>query len=246
MYEYKPARFRRFLAWILDWVVCGLIPWCLVGIPDLLGVSSFSLAPLGIAAALGFFASFLCRDYLLGGRSIGKRLLGLTVVDRQTGEVLTGGKLVLRNLFLFVYPVDGGFLLFSGRSLGERATDTAVIRSRQRCPVRAKPIVIVTAIVLAISLPFCALIYGLLHYAQTTESYRICYSYLVQSEAFAAQGADAEDVFLNGFSRVTEVTEKGPETICTYTFRVEDTTYTVTCHPSGESWAVCGECTEFE
>ena len=111
MYEYKPARFRRFLAWILDWVVCGLIPWCLVGIPDLLGVSSFSLAPLGIAAALGFFASFLCRDYLLGGRSIGKRLLGLTVVDRQTGEVLTGGKLVKAYQVAFVLVVVIGATL---------------------------------------------------------------------------------------------------------------------------------------
>ncbi len=243
MTVYKPARFRRFLAWILDWAVCSLIPFGSLMLLDLFGITpTFLVFPL----VFGCFAAFICRDWLLGGRSIGKRILGLTVVDCQTGEPVTGGKLVLRNLFLFLYPVDGGFLLFSGKSLGERVTDTAVIRSRQRCRLRVKPFLIVTAVVLAISLPFSALMYFLMNYAQGTESYQICYSYLVESDAFAAQGAGEEDVSMTGFSQRTELGPDGPETICAYTFRVEGTTYTVTCHPSGESWAVCGECTEFE
>ena len=242
MPTYKPARFRRILAWILDWSVISLA----VAVPLMLELPS-SLHPLFlVCGAVGALACFICRDWLLGGRSIGKRILGLSVVDRQTGEPVTGGKLVLRNLFLFIYPVDGGFLLFSGRSIGERTTGTAVIRARHRCAIRPKPFLIVTAIVLAIAVPFCVLISVVLNFTQKTESYQICYDYLIESEAFAAQGADPEDVSMTGFSQRTELLAQGPKAICSYTFRVEGTTYTVTCHPSGESWAVCGECTDFE
>ncbi len=243
MSEHKPARVRRLLAWWLDWIVCLLIPYGYLFLARLLGFTPrFSLIP----AVIGCFAAFLCRDYLLGGRSIGKRILGLTVVDRQTGEAITDAKLVLRNLFLFIYPVDGGFLLFSGRSLGERASDTAVIRARNRCPLRAKPFVIVTAIVLAISLPFCGLMYFVMNMVQETESYRISYAYLVESEAFAAQGAGESGITMTSVSQRTELLPQGPETVCTYTFQVDGTTYAVISHPSGETWAVCEECTEFD
>ena len=243
MPEFKPARFRRFLAWGVDWAVCTMIPFGIMLLMELLDISPTYLAIPGV---IGCFAAFLCRDYLLGGRSIGKRILGLSVVDKQTGEAVTGGRLVLRNLFLFLYPVDGGFLLFSGRSLGERTTDTRVIRARNRCEVRAKPFLIVIAIVLAISLPFGGLMYFVTNYAQSTESYQVCYQYLLESETFAALDADADDISMSGFSRRTEVRPQGLHTVCTYTFWVDGTSYNVTCHPSGESWAVCGECTEFD
>jgi len=246
MTAYKTARFRRILAWVLDFAVCSLLPYCAIGIPDLLGAPSLLMLPVGIVSAIGYIASFVCRDWLLGGRSVGKRVFGLSVVDRRTGETVTGATLVLRNLFLFIYPVDGGFLLFSGKSLGERTTHTAVIRARQRCAIRPKPFLILTAIVLAIAIPFCVVMGVLLNFARSTESYQVCYAYLAQSDALAAQGADPEDISMTGFSQGTEVLPTGPKTTCTYTFAVNGTNYTVTCHPSGEGWAVCGECTDFD
>ena len=99
MPEYKPARFRRMLAWFLDLGICLMLPGRLVtSLPLSATVQIFAAA----FAIFGGFAAFLCRDYLLGGRSIGKRIFGLSVVDRQTGEAVTGGRLVLRNLFLFL------------------------------------------------------------------------------------------------------------------------------------------------
>lgn len=228
---------------MLDWLLCWLFPFGAVLLLELLGVTpKYLLFPL----ILGCLGGFLCRDWPLGGRSIGKRILGLGVVDRQTGEAVTDARLVLRNLFLFIYPVDGGFLLFSGRSLGERASGTAVIRTRERRPVRAKPFLILTAIVLAVSLPISVLVYFVLDRLQDTESYRLCRSYLVESEAFAAQDADEDDISMTAFSRRTEVRPEGPETFCTYTFRVDGTEYTVVCHPAGDGWAVCDECTDFD
>ena len=96
MPEYKPARFRRMLAWFLDLGICLMLPARLVTeLPLSANVQIFAAA----FVIFGGLAAFSCRDYLLGGRSIGKRILGLSVVDRQTGEAVTGGRLVLRNLF---------------------------------------------------------------------------------------------------------------------------------------------------
>ena len=163
MPEYKPARFRRMLAWFLDLGICLMLPGRLVTVlPLSANVQIFAAA----FAIFGGLAAFLCRDYLLGGRSIGKRILGLSVVDRQTGEAVTGGRLVLRNLFFFLYPVDGGFLLFSGRSLGERTTNTRVIRARNHCEIRVKPFLIVGGIAAAIALAFGGLIFGVMKLAQ--------------------------------------------------------------------------------
>ena len=96
---------------------------------------------------------------------------------------------------------------------------------------------------LAIAIPFCIVITAAMNLTKKTESYQISYEYLVQSEAFAAQGADPADIAMTGFSQRSQL---GAETIASYTFQVEGTTYTVTCHPSGESWAVCAECTDFD
>ena len=243
MPEFKPARVRRFLAWFFDMGICLMLPARLVtALPLSANVQIFAAA----FAIFGGFGAFLCRDYLLGGRSIGKRILGLSVVDRQTGEAVTGGRLVLRNLFFFLYPVDGGFLLFSGRSLGERTTNTRVIRARNHCAVRAKPFLIVGGIAAAVALAFGGLIFGTLKLAQGTEGYAISYDYLVRSEAFAAQGAEEDRIGLTGFSQNTTVQNGIPTTTATYTFNVDGVSYAIICHPTGESWAVCGECTGFD
>lgn len=243
MPEYKPARFRRMLAWFLDLGICLTLPGRLVTVlPLSANVQIFAAA----FAIFGGFAAFLCRDYLLGGRSIGKRILGLSVVDRQTGEAVTGGRLVLRNLFFFLYPVDGGFLLFSGRSLGERTTNTRVIRARNHCEVRVKPFLIVGGIAAAIALAFSGLIFGVMKLVQGTEGYAISYDYLVESEAFAAQGAEEDRIGMTGFSQNTTFQNGLPVTTATYTFNVDGVSYAITCHPGEDGWAVCGECTGFD
>ena len=243
MPEYKPARFRRMLAWFLDLGICLMLPGRLVTVlPLSANVQIFAAA----FAIFGGFAAFLCRDYLLGGRSISKRILGLSVVDRQTGEAVTGGRLVLRNLFFFLYPVDGGFLLFSGRSLGERTTNTRVIRARNHCEIRVKPFLIVGGIAAAIALAFGGLIFGVLKFVQGTEAYAISYDYLVESEAFAAQGAEEDRIGMTAFCQNTTFQNGLPVTTATYTFNVDGVSYAITCHPGEDGWAVCEECTGFD
>ena len=98
----------------------------------------------------------------------------------------------------------------------------------------------------AIALAFGGLIFAVLKLTQGSKSYAVCYDYLVQSEAFAAQGADPDKIGMTGFSQKTTIQAGTPVTIATYTFRVEGVTYDVTCHPSDGTWAVCDECTDFD
>lgn len=67
----------------------------------------------GLIEFIGFLASFillLFKDY--SGRSFGKRLFGLKVVNFVTKEVSTGRKNVLRNLLMFLWPLESVCMMF--------------------------------------------------------------------------------------------------------------------------------------
>ena len=87
---------------------------------------------------------FLMRD--ITGASVGKRLLGLRVVDLKGGDAGYEGRM-LRNAPIAVGPIlqpflgqlsaivllaDIGFLLFRGERLGDRLARTAVITGRTK------------------------------------------------------------------------------------------------------------------
>ncbi len=80
--------------------------------------------------AIGYF---LVRDTLISGRSIGKFIVGLTVMDREKNACGII-KSILRNLLLFFPgPVIEFFVMafaLSGRRLGDRLAETQVIDTR--------------------------------------------------------------------------------------------------------------------
>ena len=57
------------------------------------------------------FVAFVLRDVIFKGRSIGKRIFGLYVLDKNTNEPASIKQRIIRNLFFFIYPVDGIILL---------------------------------------------------------------------------------------------------------------------------------------
>jgi uncharacterized RDD family membrane protein YckC len=77
------------------------------------------------------FALFVLRDALLGGRSLGKRLLRLYVVDNGAGAAHHTPnifQLIFRNVFFFIYPIDALVVLFTDRSLGDMITNTRIVK----------------------------------------------------------------------------------------------------------------------
>lgn len=87
----KPEPNKRMVALLFDFAAAYLAGVVVAMIPF---VNRF--IPLQIVLV----AVILCRDFLFGGRGIGKNLMGLRVVDAATGEAPTIMQSVLRNIVL--------------------------------------------------------------------------------------------------------------------------------------------------
>ncbi|MFN8551254.1 MAG: RDD family protein [Candidatus Obscuribacterales bacterium] len=87
----KPDANKRIVALLFDFAAAYLVGVIVAMIPF---VNRF--VPLQIVLV----AVLLGRDFLFGGRGIGKNLMGLRVVDAQTGEPPTILQSVLRNIIL--------------------------------------------------------------------------------------------------------------------------------------------------
>ena len=73
----------------------------------------------------------LLRDFLFGGTSLGKRILGLRVVDITTHKKPPALKRILRCLFFIILPIDAITMFIEGRSLGDRVANTIVVSKKQ-------------------------------------------------------------------------------------------------------------------
>ena len=127
----------RFLAWAVDTVAVGLVVSLLVSVVSLLGLISGGLAAAAFilvqfVVSIGYFIAL---EYLWRGQTLGKRLLGLRVVD-ESGLRLRPSQVIIRNLVRVVdrlplyYLLGGVVMLASSKAqrLGDLAAGTIVIR----------------------------------------------------------------------------------------------------------------------
>lgn len=235
MLDYTPARLPRLLAFFLDMSLLPVFAFAALAIGELLP-GDFVFFVLGIVV-FSFLAVLYCRDWLLGGRSIGKRLCGLSVVDRATGGPAAGKQLLLKGLCYMVLPFDAFVLLLTGRSVGERISGTAVVRRKVSGPIVPARFWKVAAVAAAAGLLLGGIISFALNAAKENESYALSLNYLTDSISF-----DGEPT-LTGFSSTIHGTKRSHS----YTFSTDAGTFTVTCHPDGDgTWTVCEECTDLE
>ena len=122
---------KRIFAWIIDWNICGLpaVVYSFVWQQMLQTEADIKLwhVLLFFLFFVSYPALFVFRDILLGGRSIGKRIFRLYIVDNRTNELPKRKKLIIRNLFFSIAPAEFIVLLITGRSLGDWITNTSVI-----------------------------------------------------------------------------------------------------------------------
>ena len=122
----KNVRIKRCIAWGIDWLLnclpCLLYTTLLVparpSVKDVLGL--LLLVP-------ATFILFVLRDVIFGGRSVGKRIFGLHVIDLRSSAAATNDKKILRNLFFFLYLVDVFVLLATGQTIGDHVAGTLVV-----------------------------------------------------------------------------------------------------------------------
>ena len=126
------VRIRRIIAWIIDWNLSGLP--CLLYTTIFMDVfkrpSFQNIGYILIFMLLVFLypVTFVFRDVIFKGRSIGKRIFGLYVLDKNTNEPASIKQRIIRNLFFFIYPVDGIILIITKESIGDKAVNTTVVK----------------------------------------------------------------------------------------------------------------------
>ncbi|MFT3981778.1 MAG: RDD family protein [Ferruginibacter sp.] len=82
--------------------------------------------PLLYISFLGL-SLYFCKD-IVNGRSLGKRILKLQVVDNSTGQVASPLQYFVRNLFCIIWPIEVLVTLNNpNRRIGDRVAGTKVI-----------------------------------------------------------------------------------------------------------------------
>lgn len=264
------VKIRRIIAFLIDWNIIFSVGMAITALVIWL-TTSLLFAFLCVFSA---YAAISLRDAIFKGRSIGKRILKLVVIDSATGKPATGGKLIVRDLFFMLMQIDLVVMLVSGKSIGDYAAKTVVVREgaldTEELPeadeidvaalnnyvkrtklskknVRALVAIIVFAVIVFIAM-IVGIVFGALNATKNTEQYAVAYEYLVSSESFNSQGADEDDIFFKSYRGTSypNGTAEGYGSSAELSFRVRGTHYVIVCHEYDGVWQVCEECTRFK
>ncbi len=235
----KGLRRKRMAAFLLD-----LAALCLPNV--LLGTLFLHLWPfLGMAVSLlvavtavAGLVGMLLRDYLFHGPGFGKRVFRLRLVDAYTHTDPSAKQAIVKNVCVFLFPVDGLVLFLTGKSLGERLSDTQVIHDpcfgkRSVWDATAKRRVrAATIVVVCIAVLLFAVIFVSMEIVKTKEHYRVAHTYFMSKV-----NTEGAPIVLTKYD--------GSNTNAAFTFLVRGHTYTVVCHSDDSGWFVCRDCTAF-
>ena len=258
------VRLRRCLAWVIDWNILGGIALVLAGIAWGIAAATDQTAwyLLIIPIMLAWFVLFILRDVVFGRASIGKRIMGIHVVDKFTGEPASKKQRAIRGLSAFFIALDAIIMIACGYSIGDRFGDTAVVKDNFMFPAEAPTsgngyvvtpdgrivpvktskktialtIVAVVAVIVAFVILLTTIITISFKYVKQSEEYALAYDYLVTSEFFEYYDLDEEDVSLSGDSAATD----GRTNIRTaaITFTIDGKQITVYCVRKNGVWYV--------
>lgn len=250
----KTYRAKRILAFLIDMMI-PYGTWLLaLGILRLAFLGKLAVI-LFAAVAMPAFACFLFRDYLFSGRSLGKRMLKLCVVDGQTHGLPTAKQLIVKDLGLFMNAIDLAFLLATGKSLGERISLTAVVGEEMLPPaaVASKPpikkrLVKVAVASVCVALAFSFVIFFVLEGVKRGDDYQMAYAYLLESDAVREMGVPESQIILTGYSSGERMNDDCQDTsrVVAFTFLVQGRQFRVVCHGQGDQLTVCPVCTQFQ
>ncbi len=132
------VKWKRVLAFLIDWNVIGflfaILPAVilLTNLEELLqtvGKSGMTWIVSGLILLFPLLVSL--RDLIGGGRSLGKRILSLEIVDLSSAKKPKTWQLLVRDLFWGLYYVDAFLILLRGRSIGDVVAHTLVISKKQ-------------------------------------------------------------------------------------------------------------------
>lgn len=136
-YSTASVKLRRCVAWIIDWnlsYICSsfflfiffFVLTFIKNTPEPEILASITMIII-LVASLSIFA---LRDLIFGGRSLGKRIMKLVILDGETGEKAKLWQCAIRNLFFFLYAFDLIYMLIKGQSIGDKVAHTIVVSKK--------------------------------------------------------------------------------------------------------------------
>ncbi len=126
---------RRFLAFVIDWNIMFGVAMALMFFgpgsnPEyFINPSIKMLSSAGFLMGLAWLPLYCLFKDCLFGRSLGKLICGLTILNSETGEKAAFGSLILRNITYVIVQIEGIIVLVNkGKRLGDSIAKTQVVR----------------------------------------------------------------------------------------------------------------------
>lgn len=143
-YTSTNIKLKRLVSSFIDLIISVVLTLSILLIAHNLAVVKG--AGEGTEAAVFLLTFFFSYFFLVGfhdfvgfGRSIGKRIMGLVVLNKETGENATIKKRLLRNaitaafvlIFPTLLPVDTVIMLVRGQSIGDSIANTVIVKKEK-------------------------------------------------------------------------------------------------------------------
>ena len=123
-------RNKRTFAFIIDMIVAAAFSLLINSI-----LCYFDVKFIAAMVAIIGWAVLIGKD-CLDGMSIGKRLVGIQVIDTNSKQIASPQKCIIRNLFYFIGIIDIFFMFTNSKSLrlGDKVTHTEVVLRNKTLP----------------------------------------------------------------------------------------------------------------
>ena len=136
------TKIRRLAAWLIDWNLIGFVVLLAISVYMAFFMqedASQAEILILLFVMLSYPVCFILKDLIFGGCSLGKRIMKLVILSKQTGESPKKSQLVLRNIFsIVVIHIDALIMLITGLSIGDRLAHTVVV-CKKDLDVRCRP-----------------------------------------------------------------------------------------------------------
>ena len=127
-YDSTGVKFKRCVAFLLDALFFSLAI-SLLSFPSLI-LSNERDSIFSFGSYFLFVFSLILRDLIFSGVSLGKRIMGLEILEYHTAQKAKRFKTLIRNLFLPLVWLDFFVILIQGRSMGDCAARTVVVNKK--------------------------------------------------------------------------------------------------------------------
>lgn len=268
------VRIKRIFANLIDWnlsgapmlIVCMCVTEYVSSMQSVDSEADFFLALMMAMCIAVWMLLFVLRDFIFKGRSLGKRIFGLIVIDKNSGEKASKKQLALRNVFFFIEQIDGIIMLARGISLGDSFAQTLVVSKKQWEKLEMtgkgdainginayepsafnskKALLIVLSIVLAFTI-FVGVVSGVvitsLNKVCETEQYALAVDYIIEHGKLEKLQTEADNLILKSYRVSTDYTSGTSQ--AKLGFVADGFIIEVICYKENEKWHVCEYCTE--